>query len=155
MLFPFLIIQQCLFSQTLLQKLLRHGVGAAGDGLEHAAAAYYHVQALDIELLCLQKVSDDFLAEILLVYDIGELTDLLRGMPQRLLEQQCLVLEHADFRGGRTGIYDQTFYGHLIFLLISAPYLPRPAPRHGRRISGRESNASVNPSGRRAEQMLF
>ena len=27
MLFPFLIIQQCLFSQTLLQKLLRHGNG--------------------------------------------------------------------------------------------------------------------------------
>ena len=124
------------------QQLVADGVGAAGDGLEQAAAADDDVQRVDVAVFLLQKVQDDLLAEILLVDDGGVLGDLLGGMAQRFLKQQRLVLEHADLGGGGTGIDDQAFdrHGDLLLFhsragrLICFSSWPRP-PRRPERWS--------------------
>ena len=100
----------------ILQKSLRHGVGAAGNGLEHAAPPYHYVQGSQIKVFRLQQIRYDFLAEILLVHYGGISGNLLRGMPQGLLEQKVLILKNTDLGGGGTGIDNQAFNGHFIFL---------------------------------------
>ena len=65
----------------ILQKFLRHSIGSSGNRLQHTAAPHDHIQALYIEFFGSQKVCDDILAEILLLYNIGKPADLLGGMP--------------------------------------------------------------------------
>ena len=100
------------------QQSVADGVGAAGDGLEQAAAADDDVQALGGAVLLFQKVQDDSLAEILLVDDTGVLGDLLRGMAQGFLKQQGLVLKNTNLGRGRTWVDDQRFNRHLKRLLL-------------------------------------
>ena len=100
------------------QQSVADGVGAAGDGLEQAAAADDDVQALGGAVLLFQKVQDDGLAEILLVDDTGVLGDLLRGMAQGFLKQQGLVLKNTNLGRGRTRVDDQRFNRHLKRLLL-------------------------------------
>ena len=94
------------------QQGIADGVGAAGDGLEQAAAAHDDVQGLGVAVFLLQEVQNDLLAEVLLVDDAGVLGDLLGGVAQRFFKQQGLVLEHADLGGGGAGVDDQGFDGH-------------------------------------------
>ena len=107
------------------QQSVADGVGAAGDGLEQAAAADDDVQALGGAVLLFQKVQDDGLAEILLVDDTGVLGDLLRGMAQGFLKQQGLVLKNTNLGRGRTRVDDQCFNRHLKRLLLF--YSAKPA----------------------------
>ena len=97
------------------QQGVAHGVGAAGNGLEQAAAAHDDVQALGVAVLLFQEVQDDLLAEILLGDHARVFGDLLGGMAQRFLEQQRFILEHADLGGGGAGVDDQRFNGHKNF----------------------------------------
>ena len=108
------------------------GVGAAGDGLEQAAAADDHVEGLDVAVLLLEEVQDDVLAEVLLVDDGGVLGDLLGGMAKRLLEQKSLVLEHAHLGGGGTGIDNQALDRHSWYSSLMRSSWPRP-PRQPER----------------------
>ena len=94
------------------QQGITDGVGAAGDGLEQAAAAHDDVQGLGVAVFLLQEVQNDLLAEVLLVDDAGVLGNLLGGVAQRFFKQQGLVLEHADLGGGGAGVDDQGFDGH-------------------------------------------
>lgn len=94
------------------QQGIADGVGAAGDGLEQAAAAHDDVQGLGVAVFLLQEVQNDLLAEVLLVDDAGVLGDLLGRVAQRFFKQQGLVLEHADLGGGGAGVDDQGFDGH-------------------------------------------
>ena len=100
------------------QQGVADGIGAAGDGLEQAAAADDHVQALGVAVFLFQEVQNDLLAEVLLVDDACIFGDLLGGMAQGLLKQQRFILEHAHLRGGRAGIDDQRFDRHT----ISSPF---------------------------------
>ena len=99
------------------QQGVADGVGAAGNGLEQTAAADDDVQALGVAVFLFQEVQDDLLAEVFLVNDAGVFGNLLGGMTQRFLEQQGLVLEHANLGGGGAGVNDQRFDGHDIFSL--------------------------------------
>ena len=65
------------------QQGIADGVGAAGDGLEQAAAAHDDVQGLGVTVFLLQEVQNDLLAEVLLVDDAGVLGDLLGRVAQR------------------------------------------------------------------------
>ena len=88
------------------QQGIGHGVGAAGDGLQQAAASHDDVQGFGVAVLLCQKVKDDLLAEILLVNDGGVLGNFLGGVAQGFLKQQGFILKNADLGGGGTGVDD-------------------------------------------------
>ena len=58
---------------------------------------------------------DEFV--VLMIGDCRELGNLLRAVAQGLVEEQLLILKHADFRGGGAGVNHQNFVRHDCFLL--------------------------------------
>ena len=95
----------------------RHLIGAAGDRLHQAAAAADGAQLLHVEVVLCQRLEHQLLAEVLLIGDCRELGNLLRAVAQGLVEEQLLILKHADFRGGGAGVNHQNFVRHDCFLL--------------------------------------
>ena len=57
----------------IVKQIVAHLVGAARDGLKQSAAPYDEIQGMDVKILLLQEVRDNFLTEILLVDDGGVL----------------------------------------------------------------------------------
>ncbi len=112
------------------QQSVADGVGAAGDGLEQAAAADDDVQALGGAVLLFQKVQDDGLAEILLVDDTGVLGDLLRGWRRVSSNSRVSSSKNTNLGRGRARVDDQRFNRHLKRLLL---FLIQPSRRPQRR----------------------
>ena len=49
----------------IVKQIVAHLVGAARDGLKQSAASYDEIQGMDVEVLLLQEVRDNFFTEIL------------------------------------------------------------------------------------------
>ena len=53
----------------IMKQFIGYRIGTAGNRLQHTTTADYYIQGLQVEVLGIQKVSDNLLSEILLVYN--------------------------------------------------------------------------------------
>ena len=103
--------------REVVDEVIVHGIGAARDRTDQAAAADDDIKALHIDVLALKERENDVLSEILLGDDGIKLSDLLRGVAEGLVHDKGLILEDTDLRGGGSGVDNQTSDGHVVLLL--------------------------------------
>ena len=107
---------------TLFQGV-DHGIGGevstAVDRLENAAPAAHGAEALQRDMVLLQRLQDQPAAEGLLLGNGFELGQLLGRVVQVLLKQHLLVVKHADLGGRGAGIDGQNSVRHKTYLLYA------------------------------------